>query len=198
MFILDPNFFSIPDPGAKRFRIPDPKSASKYFFNPNKLFLNSRKYDTECSSRIRILIFYPTRIPDLGPRDQKGTESWIRIRNTGYWYRLTGTDSVILLFRNPYRYLSSIVKWYSYLPIFIRFLYGIRTYSTGTGGVFMSDPADVRCANTISFGGDYFWWSKTTGVQITGQAWSTGTDAPVKFVIVVGINYQNQKVVLVS
>jgi hypothetical protein len=29
-----------------------------------KLFLSSRKYDLGCSSQIRILIFYPSRIPD--------------------------------------------------------------------------------------------------------------------------------------
>ncbi len=40
MFIPDPNFFH-------------PGSASKYF-NPKKWFLSSRKYDTACSSRIRI------------------------------------------------------------------------------------------------------------------------------------------------
>jgi hypothetical protein len=33
------------------------------YFNPKKLFLNSRKYDLGCSSRIRIRIFYPSRIP---------------------------------------------------------------------------------------------------------------------------------------
>jgi hypothetical protein len=47
--IPDPNF-SIPDPGSKRFRI-------------KKLFLSSRNYDPGCSSRIRTLIFYPSRIP---------------------------------------------------------------------------------------------------------------------------------------
>ncbi len=30
------------------------------------MFLSSRKYDPGCSSRIRILIFYPSRIPDPG------------------------------------------------------------------------------------------------------------------------------------
>jgi hypothetical protein len=30
------------------------------------VFLSSRKYDPGCSSRIRILIFYPSRIPDPG------------------------------------------------------------------------------------------------------------------------------------
>ncbi len=35
-----------------------------------------------CSSRIRILTFYPSRIPDSGSRGQKGTWSRIRICNT--------------------------------------------------------------------------------------------------------------------
>ncbi len=34
------------------------------YFNPKKLFLSSRKYDPCCSSRIQILIFYPSRIPE--------------------------------------------------------------------------------------------------------------------------------------
>jgi hypothetical protein len=53
----------------------------KYFY-PEKWFLSSRKYDPGCSSRIRILTFYPSRIQDPGFRDQKGTGSRIRICNT--------------------------------------------------------------------------------------------------------------------
>jgi hypothetical protein len=60
--------FSIPDPGSKlfpsRIRIKEFK-----YFNPKKWFTSSRKYDPGCSSRIRILTFYPSRIkkaPDLG------------------------------------------------------------------------------------------------------------------------------------
>jgi hypothetical protein len=49
--------------------IPDP---NPNFFHPGsririkELFLSSRKYDPGCSSRIRILIFYPSPIPDPG------------------------------------------------------------------------------------------------------------------------------------
>ncbi len=43
----------------------DSGSSSKYF-NQKKLFLSSRNYDPGCSSRIRILIFCPSRIPDPG------------------------------------------------------------------------------------------------------------------------------------
>ncbi len=93
----------IPDPGSDFFpsRIPDPtcrhpESASKNLsiLTPQKTkkwFLSSSKYDPGCSSRIRMLTFYPSRIPDPGvkkapdpgSRGQKGTGSWIRIRNTG-------------------------------------------------------------------------------------------------------------------
>ncbi len=49
------------------FSIPDPGSASKNLsILTQKLFLSSKKYDPGCSSRIRILIFYPSRIPDPG------------------------------------------------------------------------------------------------------------------------------------
>ncbi len=47
-------------PGSQIFSIPDPGSASKNVsILPKKLFPSSRKYDPGCSSRIRILIFYP-------------------------------------------------------------------------------------------------------------------------------------------
>ena len=48
-------------------------------------------------SRIRILTFYPSRIPDLGSRGQKGTGSWIRIRNTGFLYCSDSLFSLLLL-----------------------------------------------------------------------------------------------------
>jgi len=78
--------------------IPDPRSRIRLFpsrilifpsqirikefkyYNPKKLYLSFRKYDPGCSSRIRILTFYPSGIPD--PGGQKGTGSRI-LRNTG-------------------------------------------------------------------------------------------------------------------
>ncbi len=57
MFIPDQNFFY---PGY-RTRIKEFK-----YFNPKKLFLSSRTYDPGCSSRTRILIFYPSWIPGPG------------------------------------------------------------------------------------------------------------------------------------
>ncbi len=64
MFIPDPDFF------LSRIRIvsiPDPQQRIEVqYFIPPKWLLSSWKYDPGCSSRIRILIFYPSRIPDLG------------------------------------------------------------------------------------------------------------------------------------
>jgi hypothetical protein len=57
MFIPDPNFFH---PGSELF----PSRIRIKYFNPKKSFLSSQKYDPGCSSRIRILIFYPSRISD--------------------------------------------------------------------------------------------------------------------------------------
>ena len=68
----------IPYPGSDFFpsrirtvSIPDLESASKNLSiltpkKPKKWFLSSRKYDPGCSSRIRMLTFYPSKIPDPG------------------------------------------------------------------------------------------------------------------------------------
>jgi hypothetical protein len=55
-------FFFLPDPGSNVTKIPDPHQEFNYF-NP-KMFLSSRKYDLDCLSRIWILIFYLSLIPD--------------------------------------------------------------------------------------------------------------------------------------
>jgi hypothetical protein len=59
--------FSIPDPNClypgSRIRIKEFK-----YFNPKKWFLSFRKYDPGSSSRIRMLTFYPSRIPDPDPQ----------------------------------------------------------------------------------------------------------------------------------
>jgi hypothetical protein len=52
------NFFSS---RIRTFPISDSGSASKCF-NPKNWFLSPRKYDSGCSSRIRIQTFYPSRI----------------------------------------------------------------------------------------------------------------------------------------
>ncbi len=70
MFILDLNYH----PGS---RIQGHQDSGFKYFLPKKLFLRSRKYDSGCSSRIRILIFYPSRVPDPGFRGQIGTGSRI-------------------------------------------------------------------------------------------------------------------------
>jgi hypothetical protein len=55
-------------PGSRDKTIPDPGSGSAQnnltIFNPEKRFKALKKYDPGCSSRI--LIFYPSRIPDPG------------------------------------------------------------------------------------------------------------------------------------
>jgi len=66
-------------------RIPDrnffhPGSASKNLsILTQKLFLSSRKYDPGCSSRIRILIFYPSRIQ--GPKRHRipDPQNWLML-----------------------------------------------------------------------------------------------------------------------
>ncbi len=68
-------------------RIQDPHWKIFKYFNPNNRFLSPRKYDPGCSSRIRILIFYPSRIqgsktapPDPGSaihtEQQKAGRTW--------------------------------------------------------------------------------------------------------------------------
>ncbi len=78
MFIPDPTFFH---PGSKfcpsRIRIKEFK-----YFNPKK-WLSSRKFDPGSSSRIRILTFFPSWIPDPGVKKAPDPGYRIRIRNTG-------------------------------------------------------------------------------------------------------------------
>jgi hypothetical protein len=73
--LIPDRVYSIPDPN---FFIPDPGSASKNIsiLTPKKWFLNSRKYDPGCSSRIRIPDPDPDflLIPDPGSRGQKGAK----------------------------------------------------------------------------------------------------------------------------
>jgi hypothetical protein len=109
MFIPDPTF-SNPDPGSKLFLS---RIRTKEFedFNPKKWFSSSRKYDPSCSSRIRILTFYPSRIPDPGVKKAPDPGSWILIRNTvrmllfsvgnyavnasRYWQRRNGRSNML-------------------------------------------------------------------------------------------------------
>jgi hypothetical protein len=67
MFIPYPPFFH-PGSELSPSRIPDPHQRIKYF-NPKKTNGFSKKYDLGCSSRIRMLTFYPSRIPDPGVKD---------------------------------------------------------------------------------------------------------------------------------
>jgi hypothetical protein len=81
MFIPDPNF-SIPDPISMVKKISGSGCASKNLIiltqkNVSKL----SKYDAGCSSRILILIFYPSWVPD--PAIKKAPDPGSRTRNTG-------------------------------------------------------------------------------------------------------------------
>jgi len=83
MFIPDPSFFhpgsririfSNPDPNSEFFPSRNP-SKNLSILTQNKWFLCSQKYDPGCSTRIRILIFYPFRIPDPGVKKPPDPES---------------------------------------------------------------------------------------------------------------------------
>ncbi len=96
--IPDPNFFPFPDPNffhpRSRIRIKDFK------FLTQKLFLSPWKYNSGCSSRIRILIFYPSRILDQGAK--KGTGS--QIRKTGGHHRKKSQDISFFIFFHCYEF----------------------------------------------------------------------------------------------
>ncbi len=64
MFIPDPNFLT-PRSRIQIFSIPDPGSASKNWSNlTQKTVSKLSEIYPDCSFRIRILIIYPSRIPD--------------------------------------------------------------------------------------------------------------------------------------
>jgi hypothetical protein len=92
MFIPDPIFFH---PGS-RIRLKECK-----YFNPGKIsiltqekwFLSSRKYNLGCSSSIRILTFYTSRIPDPGVKQapDPGSATLQKLQNyTPVFRELTG------------------------------------------------------------------------------------------------------------
>ncbi len=84
MFIPDPNF-SLPDPGSKRFRIPDPHQRIEVLLTQIVSKLSEIRFmDGHPGSRIRILIFTH---PVSRSRDKKNTRSRIRIRNNAESWR---------------------------------------------------------------------------------------------------------------
>jgi hypothetical protein len=78
--------FSILDPGSEFFH-PGSASNNSSILAPKNWFLSSRKYDTGCSSRIRI--------PDPRSRGQKGSGSRIRIRNSAGIYRTSRVRRIV-------------------------------------------------------------------------------------------------------
>jgi hypothetical protein len=75
MFFPEPNF-SIPDPGSKRFRFPDPGSGSA---SKNLSIFNPK---TKVSEKLSGIFIPYTDFFHPGSRGQKRTEFQIRIRNT--------------------------------------------------------------------------------------------------------------------
>jgi hypothetical protein len=118
--IPQPYFFH---PGSEffpsRIRIKEFKN-----FNTKKWFLSTQKYDSDCSSRIRISDPDFLSIPDPGPRGQKGTASRIRFRNTASLLTLfVGSSSTSLVIhlshsaKGHFHFLSLPV----YQSIFLKF-----------------------------------------------------------------------------
>ncbi len=70
LFLIPDPIFFIPDPGSKRYRIRIRIKEFKYF-KPKKLFLSSRKYDSGCSSRIRIFPHPGSRIRIQGSKKHR-------------------------------------------------------------------------------------------------------------------------------
>jgi hypothetical protein len=111
---------SVADPGCLS-RIPDPtffhpdtncfhpgsRILIKEFknFNPKKWFLSSRKYDPDCSSRIRIPDPEFLPIQDPGPRIHG---SQIRISNTVYYVDIFDQNGKINLYKNLKKTLTKI------------------------------------------------------------------------------------------
>ncbi len=85
--------------GIRTVSIPDTGSASKNLSiltpkKPKKWVLSSRKYDPGCSSRIRMLTFYPSRIPDPGVKKapDPGSGSATLVTRYNFFFFLTKID----------------------------------------------------------------------------------------------------------
>jgi hypothetical protein len=51
------------------------------YFEPKKMFPSFRKYDLVCSSQIRILIFYPSRIPESKRHRIPDPQHWLELKD---------------------------------------------------------------------------------------------------------------------
>ncbi len=98
----------IPDSGSKRSWNLGSASASKNLsiFYPKKLFLSSRKYDPECSSRTPNPDFFPLQIPDPGVKKAQ--------KSTGF--RIRNIVTTFKFLRLP---MSSYIVQYCLAPIYI-------------------------------------------------------------------------------
>jgi hypothetical protein len=96
MFIpdLESEFFPSRIPAANFFH-PGSRICIKElnYFNPKKWFQSSRNYDPGCSSRIRILDFYPSRIPGSKrrrfPDPRSGSATLIKTKSKQYFSEKT-------------------------------------------------------------------------------------------------------------
>jgi hypothetical protein len=75
--VTDPNpDFSIPDPGSRVYKIPEPHHQRISVFSTQKLFLSSRKYDPGCPSMIRIFFHPGSRIQGSKKHRIPDAEQW--------------------------------------------------------------------------------------------------------------------------
>jgi hypothetical protein len=106
MFIPDPNF-SIPDPGSKRFRIPDPHQIIKEILNQNTVFKLSE-------IRSGMLIPDPDLdcLPILDPGSGSATLIWsIFVQNHRQAYKQAFVD------KDLWKVLADTLRYVRYLMI---------------------------------------------------------------------------------
>jgi|688.fasta_scaffold1015007_1 hypothetical protein len=117
IFIIFRSVLRVPDvyPGSEFFHPGsqidghnDSRSVSKNLsiFSPKNLFPSSRKQDLGCSSRIWILMFYPSRIPIQGSK-------WLRIPDPDpqHWFRF----GILFIFSRIFHGYAFVNFMYNYL-----------------------------------------------------------------------------------
>jgi hypothetical protein len=128
-------FFPSWIPDLKNFLHPGYRIGIKEFkyFNTIKWFLSSRKYDPVCSSRIRILTFYPSRIqgskrhriPDLDPKHWNFLKDLIWKEKTCKFSHKRRHNSPM---HNTYILKNSHLTLVHYVYALITILVGKKTY----------------------------------------------------------------------
>jgi hypothetical protein len=124
-WIPDPNFFH---PGSQ-IHIKELK-----YFNPKKWFLSACRYDTGCSSRIRIRIFYSSRtriqgskrhrFPDLDPqhydylssrwsKNCQSTKFKLTFSSIDHWCGF-GSGRIAIIFSDPDLFQPNVKQNYTF------------------------------------------------------------------------------------